>query len=211
MNTDEQDYRGIPMICWVLAVVALALAGGLWLRHVFANTDAEARTAVQPGNWQNAATPPATTAVPSQETGDPVMESQLGSTMAQQNRTQDAIGHYREAVRLYHEQLRQTPDSPERLNNLAWLLAANPFAEIRNGQEAVERAKRACELTDWRAAMMVGTLGAAYAEAGQFDEAVTMAQKARVVALANGQPEVASKNEELMKVYQAGKAYREAY
>ena len=41
---------------------------------------------------------------------------------------------------------RLTPGEAEALNNLAWELAANPRAEIREGPRAVQLAQRACAL-----------------------------------------------------------------
>ena len=57
--------------------------------------------------------------------------------------------------------------------------------------------------------MLIGTLAAAYAEAGRFDEAVAAAQKAHDLALASGQKELATKNQQLLELYQSRQAYRE--
>ena len=70
----------------------------------------------------------------------------------------------------------------EALNNLAWVLATSPKAELRNGAEAVRLAERACELTHYGEPLFIGTLAAAYAEAGRFPEAVTTAEKAEQLA-----------------------------
>ena len=59
----------------------------------------------------------------------------------------------------------------------------------RNGPEAVSLAEHACQLTDYKQPMLVGTLAAAYAEAGRFAEAVTMADNAIAVATDVGQKE----------------------
>ena len=56
---------------------------------------------------------------------------------------------------------------------------------------------------------MVGTLAAAYAEAGRFPEAFRAAEKAVALATAAGQTELAEKNRQLLDMYQAGKAYHE--
>ena len=54
----------------------------------------------------------------------------------------------------------------------------------------------------------MGTLGAAYAEAGRFDEAVAMAARARDRARELGQSAVAEKNEELIRLFTARQPYR---
>jgi two-component SAPR family response regulator len=49
---------------------------------------------------------------------------------------------------------------------------------MRDGLKAVEMAAKACELTQWKQSEMVDTLAAAYAEAGDFDEATTYEKQA---------------------------------
>jgi Flp pilus assembly protein TadD len=126
----------------------------------------------------------------------------LASVLSSQGRTKEAIAHYRAA-------LKTLPDSPEALNNLAWILAANADPQARNGPEAVTLAERACRLTDSKQSVIVGTLAAAYAEAGRFAEAVTTAEKAAQLAEQANQPELAARNRKLIEVYRAGKPYHE--
>jgi len=64
------------------------------------------------------------------------------------------------------------------LNSLAWLLATCPSAEIRDGAKAVGLARRACEGDGWKNAALLDTLAAAYAEAGDFQQAEHWALKA---------------------------------
>ena len=53
----------------------------------------------------------------------------------------------------------------------------------------------------------MGTLDAAYAEAGRFAEAIDTAQKGRALALAAGENELAEDARARLKLYQAGKPY----
>jgi tetratricopeptide (TPR) repeat protein len=70
-------------------------------------------------------------------------------------------------------QMQMKIKAPERaLNSLAWLRATCPETGIRNGKEAVELAVKACELTDWKEWGIIDTLAAAYAEQGDFDQAI---------------------------------------
>ena len=90
-----------------------------------------------------------------------------------------ANGQVAEAIAGYTEVLRSEPDLPIALNNLAWLRAAHSQAQFRDGAEAVRLAERACRLTAYQQPMLIGTLAAAYAEAGRFEEATATAEKAR--------------------------------
>ena len=133
---------------------------------------------------------------------DPRLHYLFAMTLMGQGNAPEAAAHYREVIKLQ-------PDNVEALNNLAWILAANPSSEVRNGAEAVGLAERACDLSQRRAPILLGTLAAAYAEAGRFSEAVVTAEKARDLAETAGQKDVAAKNRELIELYRAGKPYRE--
>lgn len=84
---------------------------------------------------------------------------------------------YADAVREYRAVMAAIP-SPVVLNNLAWLLATASDNTIRDGDEAVRLAEKACEVTSYKAARMLGTLAAAYAEQGNFRRAVETIQHA---------------------------------
>jgi tetratricopeptide (TPR) repeat protein len=120
-----------------------------------------------------------------------------------------ALGHGAEAINQYRLALASVPDLVPALNNLAWVLATDPGTTNRNGGEAVQLAQHACALTDYQIPVLMGTLAAAYAEAGRFKEAIETAQKARDLARGAGQPDVAEKNRQLLELYQSGRAYRQ--
>ncbi|HXY33638.1 MAG TPA: site-2 protease family protein [Planctomycetaceae bacterium] len=87
-------------------------------------------------------------------------------------------GNWQKALDDYREALRLQPKLVSAHNNLAWLLATCPIDAIRNGQEAVEHANWACQATGWSNLGCIGTLAAACAEAGDFDQAVRLQQRA---------------------------------
>ena len=122
----------------------------------------------------------------------------LGLAFASNGMLVEAMCEYREAVRLY-------PDDANALNILAWGLATCPRPELRNGREAVRLAARAVDLTRQQEPVFVETLAAAYAATGQFFKAIEMAKKAHELALLTGQPELAARTEQSLKLYSAGK------
>jgi protein O-mannosyl-transferase len=118
-------------------------------------------------------------------------------------------GEFPEAVAQYRAALQLNPEAPDLLNNLAWLLATCPDDRARNGAQAVQYAERACELTQHRQAVTLGTLAAAYAEGERFDDAVATAQKACDLATQQGDTLLLQKNQALLEWYRAHKPWRE--
>jgi len=94
-------------------------------------------------------------------------------------------GEYEVALQEVYAALEAQPDSHFLHNNKAWLLATCPVAEIRSGQQALVHAKKACELTEFQNYMYVDTLAAAYAETGDFEQAVMYQQTAVELTQAN--------------------------
>ena len=157
------------------------------------------------------------------------------SALAEQGRQAEAVAQFREALRLrpdaetrlqlatllyqahklreavaeYRQVLAVKPDQPEALNNLAWLLAACSDETVRNGAEAVRLAEHACRLSGNAQARELGTLAAAYAEAGRFAEAVSAGQKTVDAARAGGNDQLAAMAEQLLDLFRSGKPYHE--
>lgn len=133
----------------------------------------------------------------------------------------NAIAHYQiallltaacqpaQAVPHYRATLLAQPDLPDALNNLAWLLATSAEPSLRDGNEAVRLAERACALTGHKEPLLLGTLAATYAEAERFDEAAATAEKAIAIAQAAGQTEIVERNRQLLELYRAGKPFHE--
>ena len=82
------------------------------------------------------------------------------------------------------EGLKASPDDPNVLNDLAWILATTPVDALRNGREAVKLAERAVKLTKGQEAGTLDTLGVAYAETGSFRRAAEYTQQALTMARA---------------------------
>ena len=119
-------------------------------------------------------------------------------------------GDHRQAVEQFRVVLLAKPNLTEPLNNLAWLLATCSDDAVRNGDEAVRHAERACQLTEFQQTTFISTLAAAYAEAGRYSEAITTVETAVRLQTANGETRLAAINNQLLPLYRAGRPYREA-
>jgi tetratricopeptide (TPR) repeat protein len=118
----------------------------------------------------------------------------------------DGEGKYADALQYYESALKAEPDNAAILNNLAWLRAACADANYRDGQEAVRLATRACALVGYGKPLFIGTLGAAQAEVGDFQTAITTAERAAALAQSLRLEEIVARNHELIALYRQGKA-----
>jgi tetratricopeptide (TPR) repeat protein len=97
-----------------------------------------------------------------------------------------------EAVPHYEKALQIAPHTMLPLNNLAWIRATSPDPFQRDGAKALELAKEANQLSGGKDPVFVRTLAAAYAENGQFTEAIETAQRALPLAVAQDNSALAS-------------------
>lgn len=104
-----------------------------------------------------------------QEPGRADWHRVLGNLYVEKNRDADAIREYRLSIS-------QDPDSPEVINNLAWLLITSRDRSLRNPAQGLEFAKRAVELS--QDAHILDTLAEAYWVNGLIDKAVETEKKA---------------------------------
>jgi tetratricopeptide (TPR) repeat protein len=97
------------------------------------------------------------------------------------------------------------PQDSRALNSLAWLRATSPEDSLRDGNTAVSEARRACELTKWKNKYFIDTLAAAYAEVGDFDQAISYEEK----AIRGLSGELRKEDEAHLALYREHKPYRE--
>jgi tetratricopeptide (TPR) repeat protein len=125
----------------------------------------------------------------------------LGEAYAAQGRTLDAARSFRTAAEAL-------PDVPPILERAARLLATSQDDRVRDGAAAVRFAERAADLTNRRDLAVLDTLGAAYAEAGRFDDAATTVGMALQLARDLGNVRAVTVFESRRAQYQAGRPLR---
>jgi tetratricopeptide (TPR) repeat protein len=131
-----------------------------------------------------------------------------GEAFTDRGRLYEDKKEYENAAADYAQAIVVDRDDPLAYNNLAWIYATCPKAELRNGKLAVEYALYACRRTEWKEPEYFDTLAAAYAEVGQFGEAVKWVKKALESADFKSDHEAAGRVQKRLYCYQAGKPYR---
>ncbi len=138
-----------------------------------------------------------------------IIYNNRGVCYAEQEKYQQAIGNYSRAIKLFprsavaysnrgtaymgtsqfdraqqdfEKAIEYAPRLTDAVNGYAWFLATCPSDKYRDGDKATELANSACELSDWKDWSHLDTLAAAYAEKGDFEKAVNMAERAAKLA-----------------------------
>lgn len=91
-------------------------------------------------------------------------------------------GDYGEARRLYERALRDDQGMLWAANNRAWLAATHPDPDARDDPDALAYALYACAKSDWHNWSFIDTLGAVYAEKGDYETAIRCAGRALALA-----------------------------
>jgi tetratricopeptide (TPR) repeat protein len=123
-------------------------------------------------------------------------------TLLQAGRVAQALEHASEA-------LRGVPDDAQVNQLAAWIMASHEPDQGGNPQQAVQLAQHACQLIGRPYAPALDILGAAYASAGRFDEAIIAAQRARDLAQDMGDFGLARQIDRRLQLYRDRKPYRE--
>ena len=121
--------------------------------------------------------------------------------------TYGKMGNYKAAASDFAKGIALSPDNDTVLNSVAWLRATCPEASVRDGREAIRAGTRACELRRWKDSASIDTLAAAYAEVGNFDQAVKFQQQA--LQSRSIKPEWRQGMQERLVSYQKHKPYRQ--
>lgn len=133
---------------------------------------------------------------------EPVLRVNLAVMLGQEKRPAQAIEQYRAALRI-------RPDFVLAANNLAWILATHPNEQFRDGEESLRLAKQACDATKNSIPGFLDTLAAAYAELGQYEDAIRALKAATTVAQQRNEMEFVAASKGRLDLYLQGRPYRE--
>ncbi|MBL9125971.1 MAG: tetratricopeptide repeat protein [Planctomycetaceae bacterium] len=117
-------------------------------------------------------------------------------------------GKLPEALADYQRSLAGDRPSQWAAIGLAWIRAAAPQKELRNGTEAVRFGERACAATGNKDPEALDALAAAYAEAGRFERAQEVAERARQQARLLNDRDLAAGIESRLALYRQRNPYR---
>ena len=130
----------------------------------------------------------------------------LGNCLYRQGKVREAVAEWRAAACLQPFE----PSAVPMLNFAAWHLATCPDLCARDGAKAVELAERAAALSGSSDPAVLDTLAAAYAEMGRFQKAAATAERARQLAVSDGQTTLAERIAARWKLYQSRSPYHDA-
>jgi TonB family protein len=127
--------------------------------------------------------------------------------LALRARAYNIIGQPELALRDVREGARLSPNNAAANNSLAWFLATSPEQSVRNGTEAVSAATKACDISRWKESDHIDTLAVAYAEVGDFDQAIKFERQS--LADASLSPKQREEREKHLSLFQQRKPFRD--
>ncbi len=128
---------------------------------------------------------------------------EMGKALLKQGRDAEAVGEFHTARQL-------NPDDYQILANLARVLAADENEGVRDGPAAREFARRANDLTGGEQPLVLDVLGMAWAENGDFTNAIACAQKVLDLATA-AQVTNTGPLETRLELYKKHQPWRESF
>lgn len=114
------------------------------------------------------------------------------------------IGNHEAAAADFDKALQLSGEDEGLLNNFAWVLATSPDDKVRDGKRSIELATKAAKLSSYNVPHILSTLGAAYAETGDFENAKKWSQKA--IEVTKHEMEGAKDDEERARLEESNQA-----
>jgi tetratricopeptide (TPR) repeat protein len=131
----------------------------------------------------------------------PSGEAALASAYGALGKDSEALAHWRRALTL-------EPRRVSVLVGIARILATAPDAALRDGKEALSLAGQANQIAAGADPSALDTLAEAYAETGQFSQALTYANRALDLAVAKGDTSTSTEIRGRIRLYTANTPYR---
>jgi tetratricopeptide (TPR) repeat protein len=131
----------------------------------------------------------------------PNISLMLGTIYMQSGQTKSAITEYDGG-------LAKDPQDIHLAVQLAWVLATSSKKSLRDGKKAIRLAINSCEKTNYLVPEMLDVLAAAYAETGQFSQAVGTAQRAYQLAKSNNRKNLMDQIQSRIDLYRSKQSYR---
>ena len=128
------------------------------------------------------------------------VHNNLGIVLFQKGEVDQAIAHYQRALEI-------NPQNVQTRANLAWALATSPQSPVMKAV-AVKLAQQANELTGEADPTVLHILAAAFAQRGQFPEAIETAERGLQLATAQNKESLAKALRTEIGFYQVGLPYR---
>jgi hypothetical protein len=129
------------------------------------------------------------------------LHNSLASVFLQQGKFKEASTHFTQAIDAQ-------PDLVPAILGLASVRARANDPKLRNVDEAVTLATKACELTGYQDPMTLEILAALYAEVGRLPDSISTSNRALAIAVAAGNKDLAATIRERIKKYEQQKASR---
>jgi tetratricopeptide (TPR) repeat protein len=133
---------------------------------------------------------------------DPETEVNFAAALLQKGMSEEAVAHFEKALSF-------DPNNLKALNNLAWVYATSPDPSLRNGPKAVALAERAVRISGVENPFYLHKLAAAYAEAGDFSQALAVAERALQLATDQTNPGLAAELQRNIEVYRTKSPLRD--
>ncbi len=132
---------------------------------------------------------------------DPFAHFNLGAAYGRAGQPDEAAVHFTHAVE-------QDPGFVPALVHLALIRATSKDDSLRNGEQAVEMATRACELTRHQHPEALHALAAAYADVGRFSDAISTAELAVRLARSGRNEALAQAIQKPLELYKQQQPFR---
>lgn len=131
-------------------------------------------------------------------------QNNLANALFQKGQMNEAVEHYQKALALKPDLLA----AQNGLARVAWTMSTSSDSSVRNGAHAVELARQVDQLAGGIDPQMAATLAAAYAEAGEFPEAITNVQRAIRLAINQNNAVLLSRFFKELRTYRSGSPLR---